>query len=447
VNLWLGTEAALLGNSKSLRNFVKTIFRFRLVPAAACLVALVVLTAWTAQAPVSGSGGVNRPEHRGKPHIVLVSLDGFRADYLDRYDAPNLRRIMRQGVRAEALLPVFPSKTFPSHYSIVTGMYSEHHGLVSNQFYDPKRNETYSLGNRTTVEDGAWYRGEPIWVAAEKQGMVAATFFWPGSEAAINAVRPTYWKRYDGSVPNEDRVDAVLDWLRLPHEKRPHFAALYFSDVDSAAHRFGPFAAEVETSVRSVDRMIGRLLDGFESLEIRNRIYLIVVSDHGMALTTPAHYLAIDSLIDTSDVRLSDSGPTANLHVSGPESRAREVRDRINRTLKNGRAYLRAEVPRALHYSEDPRIGDVVIIMDSPYQIGPEARRPQAMVSGAHGWDPAVSSAMHGIFLALGPDLKSGATIAPFQNIEVYSLLAELLDLKAAPSDSRPRWLHSRIVR
>jgi predicted AlkP superfamily pyrophosphatase or phosphodiesterase len=191
---------------------------------------------------------VNRPSQQQKPYVVLVSFDGFRADFLDRFAAPNFQRVIRQGARATSLMPVFPSLTFPAHYSIATGMYSERHGIVGMSFFDSSRGETFSYQDASAV-DGTWYRGEPIWVTAEKQGMVTATCFWPGSEAAMQGVRPTYWKKYDASLPNDARVDAVIEWLRLPAEKRPHLVTLYFPDVDGAGHRFGHDSPEVEAAV------------------------------------------------------------------------------------------------------------------------------------------------------------------------------------------------------
>src|SRR5262245_14400765 len=191
-----------------------------------------------AQPAVSaGSGGINRPEHLAKPSLVLVSFDGFRADYLDRLALPNFRRVMARGVRAQALRPVFPAITFPNHYSLVTGLYPGHHGIVENTFFDPVRKAAYSFRDQATVTDGTWYGGEPIWVTGESQGMVTACFFWPGSEAAIKGVRPTYWNKYDGSVSNNARVAKVDEWLRLPEARRPHLITLYFSDLDSASHR------------------------------------------------------------------------------------------------------------------------------------------------------------------------------------------------------------------
>jgi predicted AlkP superfamily pyrophosphatase or phosphodiesterase len=393
-----------------------------LITLAACLAA--------SSGDAQGSGGMNAPAQRNKPYVVLISFDGFRADYLQRIDAPNFERVMRKGVRSEGMIPVFPSKTFPNHYSIVTGMYAERHGLVANSFWDPGRNAGYGMGDTLAVRDGSWYRGEPIWSTAEKQGMVAASFFWVGSEAPIAGARPTFYKKFDGRVPNFQRVDSVLAWLALPADRRPHMITLYMSDVDNAGHRFGPLAAQVDSAVWAVDSALGRLLDGVERSPIRDQVYFVLVSDHGMSETSPRWYVALDTLIDLQGVRIADAGPNTNLHVDGGAQRARVLRDSINRRLRHGRAYLRADVPARLHYSADPRVGDIVVIMDDHFTIGPANRAPREN-GGAHGWDPSFP-AMHATFVASGPGIPAGKTIPTFANIDVYPYLAEILGLRPA---------------
>jgi predicted AlkP superfamily pyrophosphatase or phosphodiesterase len=386
---------------------------------------------FTTIAPSRGSGGINALEQRGKPYVVMISFDGFRADYLDRHATPNLHRVIANGVRVDALIPAFPSKTFPNHYTIATGLYPEHHGIVANAFYDPQRRDTYTASTAKDAQDGRWYRGEPIWVTAERQGMVAGAFIWPGSEAAIQGVRPTHWKAYEQTTPDTARVDSVLAWLRLAPDRRPHLIALYMGDVDVVAHRVGPDAPEIIPAVAVVDQAIGRLLDGLAALDVRDSVYLLLVSDHGLAAYTPSEYVAIDRLVDTNVVRVADVGPVANLHVPGGVDASRHLRDSINKILEHGRAYLRADVPARLHYSVDPRIGDVVIIMDEPYVLGYAAKVPKPGTHGQHGWDPA-SPSMHGIFIVQGPGIPRGVRIPAFDNVDIYPFLTELLGLRAA---------------
>lgn len=393
-------------------------------------------------APASGrgSGGVNRSDQRDKPYVILVSFDGFKPEYLDRFELPGFRRVIERGVRAQAMLPVFPSLTFPNHYSLVTGLYPEHHGLVENTFHDPERNRTYSIRDRDAVADGTWYRGEPIWVTAETQGMVAACFFWPGSEAAIQGVRPTMWNKYDGSIPHETRVHTVLEWLRLPPERRPHVITLYFSVLDVVSHR-GPLdVPSIAEATQSLDRALDALVTGIDSLPIRHQVYLVLTSDHGMAETSGPQTVMLNSLIDTATVVVGYDGPIAGLHVNGGPSEARRVMDQINSRLQHGRAYLRAEVPERHHFRADPRIGDIVIIMDEPWMLLASAPVSSLLRErwGNHGWDPSLPS-MHAIFLIAGPTIPAGVTIPAVDNIDVYPLMTELLGLRPArPIDGRP---------
>jgi predicted AlkP superfamily pyrophosphatase or phosphodiesterase len=389
---------------------------------------------------ISGSGGTNRPEQRDKPYLILISFDGFRHDYLDRFNLPNFKRMGQRGVRAAAMIPVFPSLTFPNHYSLVTGLHPEHHGIIENTFHDPERNQTYSIRNHSTVSDGTWYRGEPIWVTAETQGMVAACFFWPGSEAAIRGVRPTIWNKYDATIDNNARVDTVLGWLRRSPDRRPHLLTIYFSEVDYVSHRNPLDSSAVEAAAKSVDRSLGILLDGIDTLPIKDRIYVLVTSDHGMAETSASRTVMLGSLIDPASVRVSFDGPVTGLLVITGEQEARHIRDEINSRLQHGRAYLRRDVPEKHRFRADPRIGDVVIIMDEPWTLlgSPPATGPVRDRWGNHGWDPELP-AMHAVFMITGPDIRPGTTIPAVDNVDVYPLMTELLGLQPAPGiDGRP---------
>ena len=391
------------------------------------VVAALILNA--ASLSAQGSGVFNSPAQQSKPYVILVSFDGFRAEYLQRLDLPNFERVLRAGVHSVGMVPAFPSLTFPNHFTIVTGMYPEHHGLVGNSFWDPQRTAVYRMSDSNAVRDATWYRGEPIWTTAEKQGMVAASYFWPGSEAPIGGARPSIVKTFDGRVPNANRVDSVLAWLTLPEQNRPHMITMYFGDVDHAGHDAGPLSPQVDTAARNVDVALGRLLDGIERLPVRDRIYLVLVADHGMSETSPRWYVALDTLIDTVGVRIAEAGANANLHVAGGASRALVLRDSINRRMRHGRAYLRGDLPVRFHYNADPRIGDLVVVMDEHFTIGTRAPRENG---GTHGWDPGIA-AMHAIFLVRGPGIPAGKTLPSFENVEIYPYVAELLGLTPAP--------------
>ena len=437
------------GKHYSIRDWLGLLYIAAVLASSACTVqAPRPPAAGSSAGGASASGGINRPEHRDKPHLVLISFDGFRHDYLERFNLPNFKRMSDRGARAAAMIPVFPSLTFPNHYSLATGLHPERHGIVENTFYDPDRNQTYSIGDQSTVTDGSWYRGEPIWVTAESQGMVAACFFWPGSEAAIKGVRPTIWNKYDGTVANNARVDTVLQWLRMPAEQRPHLITIYFSELDYASHRNPLDSSAIEAATKSLDRSLGALLDGIDALPIKDRIYVLVTSDHGMAETNRSHVIMLSSLIDLDSVKVSFDGPVTGLHVKAGSPEARHIRDQINSRLQRGRAYLRREVPEKHRFRADPRIGDVVVIMDESWTLVgvPPVSRLVRERWGTHGWDPALPS-MHAVFMIAGPDIRPGTTIPAVDNVDVYPLMTELLGLRPASGiDGRSGHIRAQVT-
>src|SRR5690625_525394 len=404
----------------------------------ALLLILVLLVPGCATAEVpaggvevrTGSGGLNRSDHLEKPYVIIVSFDGFRHDYLDRIEAPNFRRVIEGGVRAGGLIPVFPTKTFPNHYSIATGMYAESHGLMDNTFYDPDFDALYRLSDTLAVRDPRWYGGEPIWVTAERQGMVSGAFFFVGSEAPIGGIQPTYVRNYDGRVPNSRRVATVLEWLSLPEEERPHLVMLYFSDVDNAGHRYGPDSPEVVEAVGQVDRALGQLLDGIAELPIADQINLILVSDHGMSAQDPERAEVIDAYAELDGVRSVYAGPYTTLWV-GDSVRADLLRDQLNEGLRHARAYRRYEIPERFRYRQSNRVGDILVLAEPGYQVIRSNGR--ANTGGAHGYDPA-SYTMHGIFLATGPAFPRGELIPAIENVHIYPLVTELLGLEPNPA-------------
>lgn len=412
-------------------------------------VGIVVLALWLAgcagaqQAPegggpvaaatVAGSGpaaGRNDPRHLDKPYVVVVSFDGFRHDYMEMFDTPNFDRMAAEGARADGLIPVFPSLTFPAHYSIATGLYPGTHGLVTNTFYDREFDRTYSLSDRETVEDGRWYGGEPIWVTAEKQGMVSAAFYFVGSEADVQGIRPSYWKRFDPIIPNQVRVDTVLTWLGLPDEERPHFASLYFAEADYAGHRFGPGESpELAQAVTQVDQALGRLLDGLDELPHGDQVFVLLVSDHGMSGVRPEGHYALDEIADLSGARLTSGGTVGILFVEGGEERIEELRTQLDEGMPQAEVYTSREAPAGLHLNGHPRFGDLVVVPEEGYTIGIGPRRGSSR--GMHGWNPSYSS-MHGIFLVKGPGIEPATRLPGIESVDIYPFMARVLGLEPA---------------
>ncbi len=401
---------------------------------------LGVASSGQAIAPViSVDHGPNAPGQIAKPYVILVSLDGFRYDYAKKYHAEHLLALGAEGASApEGMLPCYPSITFPNHYSIVTGLYPEHHGIVANSFYDPQRKETYSYHDSRSVGDGSWYGGTPLWVLAEQQGMRAASFFWVGSEADIQGVRPTYYLKFDGSFPNPKRVEQVLAWLRLPAEQRPHFITLYFSDADSAGHRFGPDSPQVEEAVRELDREIGKLRDGLK--EIQLPVDLIVLADHGMVEVdgAPIH-------LDQFGFDSSRFAPIIGLGLyPRSDADAQKAYEAMRGKSDKFAVYRRASVPAYLHFDSSPREGDPVIVPNGPYFILADADpySQEHPPRGAHGYDVTRMPEMKALFVAAGPDIRRGITLRSFENVNVYPLIAKILGLdmtklKTGPIDGK----------
>lgn len=374
-----------------------------------------------------------------RPTVLLVSIDGFRSDYFDRYPAPNLHRLAARGVRAP-LVPVFPTKTFPNHYAIVTGLYPEHSGIVENTMYDPAFDAVFQISDSAAVADARWWGGEPLWVTVERQGQIAASGFWPGSEAAIGGVRPHYWLHYDVRMPDSARVRQVLDWLSLPAATRPTFVTLYFSAVDHAGHESGPDSPAVARAVLQVDAAIGRLLDGLEARGWSDQVNVIVVADHGMSPIATDSVVALDDYLSLAAVsRITGGNPDLGLWPRAG------LEDSVVRALAGKNPHLgvwrRDSIPERFHYRASARIPMVLVLAAPGWSVA--ARRsdvtshPDRYAGGAHGYDDTVA-VMRALFVAAGPAFRQGVTAAPFRNIHIYDLVARILGLTPAPNDGSP---------
>ena len=366
---------------------------------------------------------------------MLVALDGFHPEYLERGPARELRRLAGEGVRARWMTPVFPTLTFPNLYSIATGLYPEHHGIVSNTIKDTVLGR-FTLRDTAAVRDPRWWGGEPIWATAVKQGQRAATYFWPGSEAPVGGLRPTYYQRYDSRVPNEERVRQVLEWLSLPPQQAPALVTLYLLDVDDAGHDFGPNAPETDSAIARVDRAIGMLLDGLRKRRLDGSVNVMVVSDHGMAELKPGQLIYLDDYVDTATVDIVDLGPVVSLR--GRTGNDEEVYRRLRGAHPHLTVYRKSEVPEEYHYRAHPRIQPIIGVADEGWMVTTRgyvaSRGAGRLPRGHHGYPPTLP-AMRALFLARGPAFARGTVVQPFENIHVYSLLAHILGLTPAATD------------
>jgi predicted AlkP superfamily pyrophosphatase or phosphodiesterase len=384
-----------------------------------------------------------------RPIVILISLDGWRWDYLERFSPPVLSRLASRGVLADALVPVFPSKTFPNHYTIVTGLHPARHGILSNNIVDPRLPGRFTLTTREVQQDPRWWGGEPLWVTAERQGVVAGTMFWPGSDVEIAGDRPTFWDMYNDDLPNETRVDVLLAWLAQPDPIRPTFLTLYFSDVDSAGHDHGPDASETRNAALHLDRTIDRLLDGVARLELTARTNLVVVSDHGMSALSRDRVIVLDDYLDLSTIDLIDSAPIVGVNAR-PGTSAQSIYAALHGKHPALEVYTRESLPERYRLRGHPRLPDVIGIADDGWHTTTrrrleESERRGNFPRGNHGYDPRHRS-MHGLFLASGPSFKTGVKAPPFESVHVYELLCRVLGITPAPNDGDLRvtqgWLH-----
>ncbi|WP_119717578.1 alkaline phosphatase family protein [Cognatilysobacter tabacisoli] len=372
--------------------------------------------------------------------VVLVSLDGFHPDYLDPSRTPHLSRLARDGVRAAWMNPSYPSLTFPNHYTVVTGLRPDRHGIVQNTMRDPALGG-FSLRNREAVSDGRWWGGEPIWVTAKKAGLPNATMFWPGAEAAIGGVRPDRWQPFDYEVTIEQRVDTVVGWMREPVATRPRITTLYFEHVDKAAHDAGPQSPEALAAVRTLDAAIGRLLDGLRAGGVDDEVNLVIVSDHGMAAVPLRNAVATEDMVDPALATPVSSGQS--LGFAPVAGREREAEAALLGRHARYECWRKGELPARWHYGRHPRVPPIVCQMDEGWDAGSREwlqRRDRDGVRGSHGFDPALPS-MRAVFIAHGPAFRRGVTLPAFDNVDVYPLLARLVGVAPVPNDGDPRTL------
>ncbi len=397
----------------------------------------------------AGSGGTNAPPQRDKPYLILISIDGFRWDYLDLYNTPTLDKIAASGVRAERMIPVFPTLTFPNHYSIATGLYPANHGLIGNLFPGKDRDKFYSLRDRESVQDGSWYGGEPVWVAAERSGMVSAAYFFVGTEAPVNGIPMTYWHAFDDAVRGIDRVDKVIEWFSMPDDSRPHMITLYFEDVDGASHQYGPGSPQSIEAIKRVDDYLARLLAGIENLPAAEDLYLVIVSDHGqMIRNTEAEPFIFGDVANLKDLTVINHGAAAFIYFPEPDrERAVSIRDAINAAWNHGSAMLREDLPESWMALDDAGIAEVIVQADPGYLAFSTSRAANGTSLGDHGWAREVEE-MHGIFVAAGPRLPMGERIPAIEAVDVYPLMMEILGLPiTTPIDGNPDKLTRLLAR
>jgi predicted AlkP superfamily pyrophosphatase or phosphodiesterase len=375
--------------------------------------------------------------HRIAPRkriLILVSLDGFRWDYLQKFktQTPHLNQLAAHGVHMERLIPVFPSLTFPNHYTIVTGLWPEHHGIVNNRMYDPNLKTNFYIFDNPGPTNGLWWGGEPIWVTAIKQGRIADCMFWPGSEAEIDGTRPTEWKTFDAKISPDEVVDTGLNWLAQTNE-RPNLVTLYFHEVDTESHHHGVESVQVARAVPEMDEAVGRLMDGLHHLQLDDLVNVIIVSDHGMTDLSTNRVIALSDYVDLGSVQVDTWGAVAGLRPldGNVDALYGEFAGKEN----HFKVYRQENMPARFHYTDNPRIPPVVLVADEGWYINKRPIDPsKTFESATHGFDPELKS-MGAMFIAYGPAFRHGVTLPPAPNVDIYNLLCATLGLQPAPND------------
>lgn len=371
-------------------------------------------------------GRSNGISQLNKPYVIYISADGFRYDYAEKYQAKNLLALREKGVQATSMKPAFPTVTFSNHYTLATGMYPAHHGIVNNSFYDPNKQKIYVKTDPSALSDSTWYKGVPIWVLAEQQKMLSAAFYWVGSETPVMGIRPTYWYNFNMQIPMDERLEAVKEWLQLPAEKRPHLINFYFPEVDVAGHYFGADSEEIAAAVKFVDERVGEMVQLTADLGLP--VNFVFVSDHGMANVENVNTMPLPAVVDREQFVVPPGDAVLQLYAKDAKN-IKPLYEKLKQQAIDYDVYLATDMPVRWHFSaddnKDGRIGDIILIPHFP-KIFNLAGKPTT--KGKHGFDNDMLE-MQAVFYAWGPAFKVGVKIAAFENIHVYPLLAKILGL------------------
>lgn len=391
----------------------------------ACALALLLLLSGCATSP---------PPTAPATSLLLISIDGLRPTDIDAAQMPALDALGNAYVRADGMRPSYPSLTFPNHYTLVTGLRPDHHGIVNNTMTDPALGN-FRLSNREAVSDGRWWQGGvPVWVSVTRAGQRAATMFWPGSEAEIHGLRPWQWRPYDENVTGSQRVAQVLAWLAQPASARPRFVTLYFDEVDHASHSHGPDSAEARAARQQVDGELRQLFDGLRRQQLWASTNLVIVSDHGFASVPADHVVAMDRIVPRELAEAVTAGQVLGFRPQ--PGKTEEAEKRLLGQHDHYACWRKQALPPAWHYGSNPRIPPIVCQMDDGWDARWASRSgaPNAATRGSHGFDPLLPS-MRASFIAAGPAFARGVRLPVFDNVDVYPLLMRLLELPAEPND------------
>ena len=383
------------------------------------------------------AGCATQPPGRAPQTVLLVSVDGLRPTDVTAAQMPALHALGEAGVRADGMRPSYPSLTFPNHYTLVTGLRPDRHGITHNSMSDARLGR-FRLSDRAAVGNGDWWGGVPVWVSAERAGIRSATMFWPGSEAAIHGVQPWQWREYRDGIAPAQSVAQVMQWLRAPVAQRPRFVTLYFSDVDHASHGHGPDSAQAAAARGEVDAAIATLLRELGDAGLAASVNLLVVSDHGFETVPAGQAIATDTMASPDVADTVSEGQVVGF-VPKPGREQDAERALLGRHERYA-CWRRGELPAGWHYGANPRVPPIVCQMAPGWDAMRRSlydrvrANPAPGPRGSHGYDPDLPQ-MRATFIAKGPAFRDGVRLPVFDNVDVYPLLMRLLHLPAEPND------------
>ncbi|MGE5682550.1 MAG: ectonucleotide pyrophosphatase/phosphodiesterase [Bacillota bacterium] len=365
---------------------------------------------------------------QNKPYLILVSFDAFRWDYPQRGITPNLDFIKNNGVSALSLRPAFPSKTFPNHQSIITGMYPAHHGIIHNDFTDPFTKEKYKISDSLAVSDPKWYLGEAFWETCERQGIKTASYFWPGSELNLPYRRPTYFQHYEHKRNYYTIINGVVDWLKLPYKDRPHFITTYIHETDDMGHKFGPNSPQANQAIQLEDSLIGYLFNKLKDADMLDSTNIIILSDHGMTEVSKEKLINIEEIIGP-DNKMDGEGPVMMIEPNGGD--VQQVYNILKANENHFKVFTRNNIPDYYEFSDHPFIYSIIVVADPGWTLVDNKSKISVMKytrGGNHGYDKDFID-MHGIFFAYGPAFKQAYRTGTLWNIDVYPLLCKIFGI------------------
>ena len=366
---------------------------------------------------------------QSQPYVILISFDGYRWDYINRGITPNINLLIDHGVKASSFKPVFPTKTFPNHLSIITGLYSENHGIIFNNFKNPFNGRVYRIGDSLEVKDSRWYKGEAFWETARRQGITTASYFWPSSDINLEYSRPDYFHHYDHERPYDVRVNGVLDWLILPYDQRPHFITMYFDLTDGVGHKFGPNSPEIDIAISSLDSTLGNLLSGLEEIQMRDSVNIILVSDHGITEVHFEKIINVEEMLEGYQFVPSNSG--SSMMISADDGEIEKIYSLLKKNENHYKVYLKNDIPPYYHFSKSPMISEILLIAEMGWAVITNKNlkwmKPEKY-NGNHGYDNHHMD-MHGVFIAAGPQFKNNYETGTINCLDVYPLLCKIFNI------------------